>query len=380
MQRASGDGDYDVESEYPARFFCPLTLDVMHSPVTLKTAPDATYEREALELWLEMHPRRDPLTNRDYEHALEYEANGRMRETIAAWRRERGLAAPRRPVLHRRTAVKALIGELAGDHVEEAAIHLAKLCEEDDSERVEARKRGAVEALLYLLRRAFSDKVKTASAKALAELARNGDIRHVIAAQGGVTLLVNLLAKQECQEAAAVALWRMARIKKIWIDEAVAPLVTLLTTGTPPRARLAASRAIWTLTVTEAHKHTIVKAGAVPKFARLLDDPDTAQVSSWALFNLAASHNRGLRGCVARHIGFHFFSPSLPALRKHLDHRALRAAASANDHRDFARTRRHVPTHQHRRALDDSDHARRTSASRRSAAFANAGDGTSSLR
>ena len=54
---------------------CPITLEVMVDPVVLLTPSMRSFERRALERWLEDHPTRDPLTNHDHEEPLRYVPN-----------------------------------------------------------------------------------------------------------------------------------------------------------------------------------------------------------------------------------------------------------------------------------------------------------------
>ncbi|MEM7519382.1 MAG: U-box domain-containing protein, partial [Planctomycetota bacterium] len=273
----------ESEEETPSSYRCPLTLDVMRSPVSLKTPARASYEREALDYWLFLHPRRDPLTNQDFDEPLEFEADEELRAEITEWRRERNIEVEqgsRFPEYRRPRAVKKWIDQLARRVdpalVEEAALELAALCETSDSDRVAARKHGAVEALLEVVRggQASSEAVRVACVGAIAQLARNGDNRYRIANSGGIPPLVKLImtpSEPLCQEAAALALWRMARTYKHWIAMAVEPLVNLLDTRTYAPARANAVKAIWRLSVTEQHRTAIVKAGGLPKLVRLLD-------------------------------------------------------------------------------------------------------------
>jgi len=61
---------------------CPLTLQVMHSPVSFETEPRRSYERRALERWLEVNPVRDPMTGCDHDEALSFVANVPLRVMI----------------------------------------------------------------------------------------------------------------------------------------------------------------------------------------------------------------------------------------------------------------------------------------------------------
>ncbi|KAJ8603138.1 hypothetical protein CTAYLR_004593 [Chrysophaeum taylorii] len=69
----------------PEEFRCPLTLDVMDSPVFLCTEAGRSFERKALERWLKRHPRRDPLTNAEYAKPLAFMPNRALKEAIERW-------------------------------------------------------------------------------------------------------------------------------------------------------------------------------------------------------------------------------------------------------------------------------------------------------
>ncbi|KAJ8611297.1 hypothetical protein CTAYLR_004179 [Chrysophaeum taylorii] len=322
----------------PVVFRCPLTLDAIHSPVRLRgSGAKCAYEREALERWLEMQPRRDPVTNCQHEEFLTFEADEDLRASIVEWRKARGLPPTERPVFVRRSeAGKRWIEQLGrGDAaaVEEAARELANLCETDDAERVAARKHGGVDALLRVLRSATTaDATKAAAARALSQLARNGDNRYAIANAGGIPPLVRMVQTHSdaMQEAGALALWRLARTYKDWIGVAVEPLVTVLESPCQP-ARLAAAKALWRLSVTDQHRAAICKAGGVGKLIRLIDHgacDATRQVAAWSLLNIACSTDRPVRARICRALGLHFVAilPSLDTIRRHLDRRVHRGS------------------------------------------------------
>lgn len=325
-----------AEETTPPAYRCPLTLDLMRSPVSLKTPARVSYEREALDYWLYLHPRRDPLTNQNFAGPLEFEADDELRVQIDEWRRARNIEVEegsRFPEYRRPRAVKKWIDQLTRRVdpalVEEAAQELATLCESSDADRVAARKHGAIEALFEVVRggQASSEALRAACVRAIAQLARNGDNRYRIANSGGIPPLVKMILSPSeplCQEAAALALWRMARTYKHWIAMAVEPLVKLLETRTYPPARANAVKAIWRLSVTEQHRVAIVKAGGLPKLVSLLDTNAhqqhyISQIASWTLFNLACSATYKSRVC--RAIGFHFvvIQPSLVQIKRHLD-------------------------------------------------------------
>ncbi|KAJ8610602.1 hypothetical protein CTAYLR_007173 [Chrysophaeum taylorii] len=79
----SGIDDNDIPEEY----LCVITQSVMKDPVVLLTEAGCSYERRALERWLDEHPRRDPLTNKDYPHKLKFGPNRSLKVTIDRWRR-----------------------------------------------------------------------------------------------------------------------------------------------------------------------------------------------------------------------------------------------------------------------------------------------------
>lgn len=334
----------------PLEFRCPLTLDAMRSPVRLLTSVRASYERDALEYWLELQPTRDPLTNCTHDEPLQYEPNTQLKQAICAWRKELGLpeltlSTPRRSGLRRPQGVKhclAMLRRADPAVVEAAARDLAELCEWNDSDRVAARKLGALDVLLELVRgSSSSESTRAAAARALGQLARNGDNRYFIANAGGIQPMVRMVLSQSvaCQEAGALALWRMARTYKTWIAVAVEPLIGLLRERAAVAPKLYALKALWRLSVTEQHRHAIAKAGGLPKLVKLVDarggSMHAAQVASWTLFNIACTADRSLRARVCRALGLPSFVilPNLAGIRRHLDRRLVFADRSRRGNR-----------------------------------------------
>lgn len=349
-QRTLPSAPAHLPDSIPLEFRCPLTLDVMRSPVRLLTSVHASYERDALEYWLELQPARDPLTNCTHDEPLQYEPNAILKQAISAWRKDLGLpefapSTPRRSGLRRPQGVKrclAMLRRADPELVEAAARDLAELCEWNDSDRVAARKLGALDVLLELVRgSSLAESTRAAAARALGQLARNGDNRYFIANAGGIQPMVRMVLSpsEACQEAGALALWRMARTYKTWIAVAVEPLVTLLRERTAIAPQLYALKALWRLSVTEQHRHAIVKAGGLPKLVKLVDarggSIHAAQVASWTLFNIACTADRSLRARVCRALGLPSFVilPNLAGIRRHLDRRLLFADRSRRGHR-----------------------------------------------
>ncbi|KAJ8603603.1 hypothetical protein CTAYLR_004860 [Chrysophaeum taylorii] len=75
------------DEEVPNEFLCCITKAVMKDPVLLITSSSYSYERWAIERWLQRHPRRDPMTGREHAEPLKYLANRSLKATIDRWRR-----------------------------------------------------------------------------------------------------------------------------------------------------------------------------------------------------------------------------------------------------------------------------------------------------
>eukprot|EP01062_Namystynia_karyoxenos_P000382 TRINITY_DN10124_c0_g1_i1.p1 TRINITY_DN10124_c0_g1~~TRINITY_DN10124_c0_g1_i1.p1 ORF type:complete len:268 (+),score=62.05 TRINITY_DN10124_c0_g1_i1:76-804(+) len=79
--------------EPPGRFVCPITTEVMVSPVMTRSG--INYERAAIEQWLRVNPH-CPST-REALSASDLYPNRALQEEIAEWRRGRGLPEPAAP-------------------------------------------------------------------------------------------------------------------------------------------------------------------------------------------------------------------------------------------------------------------------------------------
>lgn len=69
----------------PEEFKCPLTLDLMEDPVLLFTDSGGTFERRALEEYLQSNPTRDPLTGLEHGTPLQFAPNRSLKDAIAKW-------------------------------------------------------------------------------------------------------------------------------------------------------------------------------------------------------------------------------------------------------------------------------------------------------
>jgi len=265
---------------------------------------------------------------------------------------------------------------------EDAARALSRLCEFDDRCRIAARHRGALDLLIGILRRRdfIPESMKEACAWALANLARNGDNRFLIARSGGVCALgqvVELATNDNTREAGALALARMAKTYKYWVVPAARPLVYVLSlTAAGHSALLAAASALWALSAgSDATKRDVVDAGAVPVLVHILrksslngccapirSSPGTQSnhrdgftptnntnalnpsppqicrhrlycVAGWAIINLACSSDRRVRRNVQLHLGvrwFPFMEPSRPLVKRHVQRLVDRRTAAVS--------------------------------------------------
>ncbi|CAL1377486.1 unnamed protein product [Linum trigynum] len=84
----SGESDEDDESssDIPSFFLCPILRDVMENPYV--AADGFSYEREAMEEWLQMGKDTSPMTNLRLDHTV-LTPNQTLRSLIEEWRNKR---------------------------------------------------------------------------------------------------------------------------------------------------------------------------------------------------------------------------------------------------------------------------------------------------
>mmetsp|Transcript_4436 Transcript_4436/g.18004 ORF Transcript_4436/g.18004 Transcript_4436/m.18004 type:complete len:595 (-) Transcript_4436:275-2059(-) len=385
-------------------------------PTPPRRTPRCSLAISRLVTWLARHPRRDPMTNEEHGERLEYRANDALASEIRAWRVQRGLpelarrqhrhrhvgggdsdprgggsgserrrrrpgAASRAAAANRALVVERCVlrlrrpssGATDWATAEAACKALARLCETDDAARVATRLWGGLDVLVALLRHDDAPgAVKAAAATAIAQLARNGDNRYLVARAGGIRPLAKLVASRDepaLQSAGALALWRLAKTYKIWVAVAIGPLVDLLgARDAPVDARHAAAGALWTLSTFPANQKAIVDAGAAPLLVAIVRGMGgaaassssartthhharavvsyadaavvfelafrrkLAQVAAWALANLAASVDKTVRVAVAKALGFNCLlgvAPSAAKMQRYVDHLLDVGASSA---------------------------------------------------
>lgn len=124
------------------------------------------------------------------------------------------------------------------------------------------------------------------AAAVLADLARMGENKLAIVANGGVRPLVAMLSSDapEARSQAAGALWHLAAIasSKTAIAEAggIAPLVALLSDGSPD-AQKWSTGALWHLASSAANKTAMVSAGAIAPLVAILSS-DSLEACEYA--------------------------------------------------------------------------------------------------
>lgn len=74
-----------ANSHPPPEFICPLTLHLMKDPVYIFPNSNRSFERSALERWLQEHPQRDPLSKQRHGEALKFVPNQSLRQAIVRW-------------------------------------------------------------------------------------------------------------------------------------------------------------------------------------------------------------------------------------------------------------------------------------------------------
>uniref|UniRef100_A0A7S3NHK7 U-box domain-containing protein n=1 Tax=Aureoumbra lagunensis TaxID=44058 RepID=A0A7S3NHK7_9STRA len=72
----------------PQEFICPLTQKIFIEPVLLLT-DGRSFERSAIERWLAIHPKQDPITYKMYDFPLQIAPNRALLELVNRWRHAR---------------------------------------------------------------------------------------------------------------------------------------------------------------------------------------------------------------------------------------------------------------------------------------------------
>uniref|UniRef100_A0A7S3JQ13 RING-type E3 ubiquitin transferase n=1 Tax=Aureoumbra lagunensis TaxID=44058 RepID=A0A7S3JQ13_9STRA len=319
-----------VPPEVPDQFRCPITLEIMCEPVFLFTQSGRSFEREALEHWLELHPTVDPLTNEEHGMLLEYAPNRVLKEVIALWCVEHDISINdcRSPSLRPLSSAldmpalsfdiqqgttasvsrtESFIGPVG---TSEALAERDRLMEERGAE-LESRFPG-IGLKVHRLSSHYDEEVRARAAASLLksmedmEIDEGEPVARAIAQAGGIPLLVILLAgSPPAREAAAMALCRLARrprdnrvliVNARGISACVRLLQTNLLAVTDLTRQAAAGILQHIACFSMNYKVAIANAGAIPLLVKLLDDQsasdDTKADAARCLWSIAVNDQK----------------------------------------------------------------------------------------
>mmetsp|Transcript_19700 Transcript_19700/g.60933 ORF Transcript_19700/g.60933 Transcript_19700/m.60933 type:complete len:811 (-) Transcript_19700:824-3256(-) len=294
----------------PDQFRCPITLEIMAEPVFLFTQSGRSFEREALEYWLELHPTVDPLTNEEHGVLLEWAPNRVLKEVIALWCVEHEVTvedcrSPSQP--HNlsggphfsgtttTTTTTATSNSTTRDALRRSSSSATSVDSwsgdlEALERELEARYPG-VGAKVRRLSLSYDETMRGCAAAGLLRAMEDSEtdegepVAQMIAEAGGIPLLVVLLAatSRAARESAAMALCRVARRPR----ENRAAIVNAR--GIVACVRLLSARDVSDLTRQAAagvlqhvacysmqFKVAIANAGAIPLLVGLLADADAS--------------------------------------------------------------------------------------------------------
>ena len=311
----------------PDQFRCPITLEIMSEPVFLFTQSGRSFEREALEHWLELHPTVDPLTNEEHGMLLEYAPNRVLKEVIALWCAENKLTleecrspgscipssstpAPAPTVQSSSSGAFPNARILLEPTTTRGGTRATHVDLETQASQLEARYPG-VGGKVHRLSLSYDEETRGRAAAGLlkameeSETEEGEPVARMIAEAGGVPALVVLLAasSRAARESAAMALCRVARRPRdnravIVNARGIAACVRLLTaTDVTDLTRQAAAGVLQHVACFSMQfKVAIANAGAIPLLVGLLGDvaasDDTKADAARCLWSIAVNDQK----------------------------------------------------------------------------------------
>eukprot|EP00633_Aureoumbra_lagunensis_P010972 CAMPEP_0197340372 /NCGR_PEP_ID=MMETSP0892-20130614/45615_1 /TAXON_ID=44058 ORGANISM="Aureoumbra lagunensis, Strain CCMP1510" /NCGR_SAMPLE_ID=MMETSP0892 /ASSEMBLY_ACC=CAM_ASM_000538 /LENGTH=679 /DNA_ID=CAMNT_0042845095 /DNA_START=84 /DNA_END=2124 /DNA_ORIENTATION=- len=283
----------------PSEFICPITRDLMEDPVTLFTESHQSYERTALEKFLDQHPCRDPMTNVDSLEPLIFGTNKHLKSKIELWKAEHVSFLSKPPIdLDIATIARRLGAATDSETRLNMALALHDACDNRDMpNKVTARVCGTIDPLVKMLNNNDGREAEVA-AKTLLKLSREDDNQIAIANAGAIQPLIALLSSgtATAKENAATALRNLAfnENNNIAIANAgaIRPLIDLLSSGTATAKEYAAA-ALKNLAANANNQIAIANAGAIRPLIDLLSSGTATakENAAGALKNLAVNDN-----------------------------------------------------------------------------------------
>ncbi|KAH7854226.1 hypothetical protein Vadar_011503 [Vaccinium darrowii] len=314
-------------------FYCPITMDIMVDPV--ETSHGQTFERSAIEKWLEEGNKHCPLTMTPLNKLL-LRSNKTLRESIEEWKDRNTMItiASLKPkvqsdeeqeVLHSLVRLLDLCIErelhqewiimedyvpilisLLGSKNSEIRKHALEILfilakdNDDNKERI-AKVDDAIELIVRSLARKVNES-KTAL-QLLLELSRNNVVQNLIGSvQGCILLLVTMSSSDDPQAAkdAHEILGNLSFLDENVVQMAKAnyfgPLLRLLSSGTES-VKMMMAKTLSEVELTDHSKLSLFKDGAQGPLLKLLshNDIEMKKVAVKALQNLSSLPQNGLQ-------------------------------------------------------------------------------------
>lgn len=278
-----------IRSLNPDDFKCPITLELMTDPVTLATGH--TYDRSSILKWFKAGNHTCPMTGERLIN-IELVPNLALKKIIRQYCNENGIPFPESVVRNRdvmrsvgrnSVAMKLLASFLVSrlvagtsEQQNKAAYEIRLLTKTSNFNRSCLTDAGAILPLLLLLS-SWDSSVQENSIAALLNLSKNSRSREIIAENGGLVLILDVLKegiKMEARQHAAGVLFYLASVEEYRImigenPEAIPSLVELIRVGCDHGKKNALVTIFSLLTCPENH-WKVVSAGLVPLLIDLL--------------------------------------------------------------------------------------------------------------
>uniref|UniRef100_A0A2P2Q5U4 RING-type E3 ubiquitin transferase n=1 Tax=Rhizophora mucronata TaxID=61149 RepID=A0A2P2Q5U4_RHIMU len=253
------------EIPIPEDFLCPISLELLRDPVIVATGQ--TYERSYIQRWIDAGNTTCPKTQQKLEN-LTLTPNFVLRSLITEWRAKHKMQQSKGIENGRLKRSDGSFCDVSQDMV---AIHA--LVQKLSSQSIEEH-RAAVSEIRLLSKRCTDNRI-------------------LIAEEGAIPVLVNLLASEDLsiQENAVTSILNLSIYENnkelIMLAHAIPSIVQILRAGSV-EARENAAATLFSLSLSDENKIIIGASGAIPALVELLENgsPRGKKDAATALFNL----------------------------------------------------------------------------------------------
>lgn len=290
----------------PHEFLCPITLDIMTDPVIIATGQ--TYERESIQKWLDSDHRTCPKTGQTLVH-LSLAPNYALHNLILQWCEKNNFPLPKKDTyasldlsaVELRAEIYSLVQNLLSSHLDlqkKAIVKVRKLAKENPDNRILIASNGGIPPLVQLL--SYPDtKIQEQTVTALLNLSIDEANKRLIATEGAIPAIIQVLQNgtEEARENSAAALFSLSMLdeNKVIVGSlnGIPALVELLENGTV-RGKKDAATALFNLSLNQSNKSRAIKAGIITPLLRLLEDKNLGMIDeALSILLLLASHPEG---------------------------------------------------------------------------------------